>query len=176
MEEGVTGHLRLNTVVGTQEISESESEDAKLVVDQHRGGKAGLTEEDMADCWMKGEVGDSKKVDAGVAYNLADSLDQRLGFPTVPRASSAASTISGDKDSDTPSKRESAAPSANTPSKQEELDALKWKRDKTKKTAAAKAVMNEEVKKVEIELEELKAVIAKARKDVLFVVWDFLLV
>ena len=101
MEEGVTGHLRLNTVIGTQEISESESEDAKLVVDQHRAGKPGLTEEDVADWWMKGEVGDSKKVDAGMAYQLADSLDQRLGFPTMPRASSAASAISGDKDSDT---------------------------------------------------------------------------
>lgn len=163
--EGVSGNLQLYAEVGNQEISESESEDAKVLNDEHRAGKAGFTDDDLTDWWMKGEVGDSKKVDALVAYQLADSLDKRLGFPLMERASAAGSEPSGAQASKT-DKGSADATSTQGTTKAEQMEVLKWKRDKTKKIAAAKAVMEEDVRKIKTEMEGLFEVIAKARAAV----------
>ena len=150
-------------------LSDSESEGAKVFEEEAKMGKGNhLSEEDLQQWWLIGEVQDKDWVDKDASILLCDSIDRRVGKPLMVRTqstadgsktSAASSGAKGEVDEDDPE------PSAIT--KADEKLKANWRRDRHGKIVAEKERRRQDLLTTRQSLENALKAITDARKEVL---------
>ena len=169
VEAGVEGKLQMYVPIEKQVLSDSESGEEKVFEEEAKLGKGKqLSEEDLGQWWMIGEVQDKDYVDRDIAVLLCDSIDRRLGRPLMVRTQS---THEGSKTSvDTSGARgvdDDGPAEGDGPTKADEKAKAKWQRDRHGKIEAEKERRRQDLIATRLSLEQAVGAIREARLEVL---------